>query len=435
MDRTVPPTGGTACMNRNLRLLGVGVGIRMLGNAMFAPFLALFLFRVMGVGYLEIGLIIAAVGLIQVPFNYVGGLVADRVPRRRMILYGLAAEAAVTAGLAYGFSVRSLPIAIAAATIGGTVITIAAPAASAYIADFAEGSERTRGFTFYRIGFNAGYSAGVTLGGLLVGILGFAGSVAIAALVITGGGIFLALTLEPSPRDRRPASVAGGPAPLPASAGAGGDGPAPPRRSMRASFALLGRDRPALELLVAVGCTALVVGQWGVIFPLYVHNVLGISYTLLGVGLALNGLVVVFGQSATTERVVGMRHTSIAVMGTGLYVVAFLGLGFAGLVGTWTSVVFFAAVVVLTVGENLVTIPQATLPSNLAPKEEIGSYNGAFGMVGGIGFILSVVLGGAVLAATTNPLVIWLLLVVPAAPAILLFRHARRHLAPEVDRA
>ena len=421
-------------MNRNLRLLGVGVGIRMLGNAMFAPFLALFLFRVMGVGYLEIGLIIAAVGLIQVPFNYVGGLVADRVPRRRMILYGLAAEAAVTAGLAYGFAVRSLPIAIAAATIGGTVITIASPAASAYIADFAEGSERTRGFTFYRIGFNAGYSAGVTLGGLLVGVLGFAGSVAIAAVVITGGGLFLALTLEPSPRDVRRRTPAGGPEPLP-TPGAAADPSGPPQRSMRASLALLARDRPALELLVAVACTALVVGQWGVIFPLYVHNVLGISYTLLGVGLALNGLVVVFGQSATTERVVGMRHTSIAVMGTGLYVVAFLGLGFAGLVGTWTAAVFFVAVVVLTVGENLVTIPQATLPSNLAPKEEIGSYNGAFGMVGGIGFILSVVLGGAVLAATTNPLVIWLLLVVPAAPAILLFRHARRHLAPEVDRA
>lgn len=420
-------------MDRNLRLLGVGVAIRMFGNAIYFPFLALFLVNVLGVSYLGIGIIIAAVGLIQLPFNYLGGLVADRIPRRRLILYGLAAEAASTAGLAYGFELKSLTIAVAAAAIGGTLTTVAAPAASAYIADFAEGSERTRGFTFYRIGFNAGYSAGVTLGGVLVVLVGFAGAVVIAAVVVAGGGLFLAATLSPSPRDLlSPAALPklGTSAPdasLPASP--------PPGRSVKESFRLLARDRPALELLLAVACTSLVVGQWAVTFPLYVHNVLGISYALLGAGLALNGLVVVFGQTATTERVIGFRHTSIAVMGTAFYVVAFLGLGVAGLLGAVATLVFFASVVVLTIGENLVTIPQATLPSNLAPKEEIGSYNGAFNMVGGLGFILSVLLGGLVLSDTGNPLLIWLLLIVPAVPAIALFRHARRHLAPEVDRA
>ncbi len=421
-------------MDRNLRLLGIGVAIRMFGNAIYFPFLALFLVNVLGVSYLGIGIIIAAVGLIQLPFNYLGGLVADRVPRRRLILYGLAAEAAATAGLAFGFELKSLTIAVAAAAIGGTLTTVAAPAASAYIADFAQGSERTRGFTFYRIGFNAGYSAGVTLGGVLVVLVGFAGAVVIAAVVVAGGGLFLAATLAPSPRDLLPAA---------ARPEAGMSPPAervrtaPPRaaRSVRESFGQLARDRPALELLLAVAFTSLVVGQWAVTFPLYVHNVLGISYALLGAGLALNGLVVVFGQTATTERVIGFRHTSIAVMGTAFYVVAFVGLGVAGLLGAVATLVFFASVVVLTIGENLVTIPQATLPSNLAPKEEIGSYNGAFNMVGGLGFIVSVLLGGVVLSDTGNPLLIWLLLVVPAVPAIALFRHARRHLVPEVDRA
>lgn len=420
-------------MNRNLRLLGIGVGIRMLGNAMYFPFLALFLYNVLDVGYVEIGIIIAGVGLIQLPFNYLGGLIADRIPRKRLILFGLASEVAATAGLAFGFGIRSLGVAIAAAAVGGTLTTIAAPASSAYIADFAAGSERTRGFTFYRIGFNAGYSAGVTLGGFLVGFIGFAGAVAIAALVIAAGALFLAVVLDPSPRD-----VGSSPSPL---AGAGtlrsaaGRSTAMPQRSVRESFGLLARDRVALELLLAVACTALVVGQWAVIFPLYVHNVLGISYSLLGAGLALNGLVVVFGQNATTERVIGMRHTSIAILGTAFYIVAFLALGLAGLWGGVVTIVFFASVVVLTIGENLVTIPQATLPSNLAPEGEVGSYNGAFNLVGAVGFILSVVIGGVVLMATTNPLLIWLILLVPAVPAIALFRHARTRLRPEVDRA
>src|SRR5271169_2735514 len=161
-------------MNRNLRLLGLGVGIRMMGNAMYAPFLALFLANVLHLAYFEIGSIIVVIGVIQLPFNFLGGLLTDRWGRRRLILIGLFCEAAATLGLAYSFSIPSLAGAIAAGTVGGIIGSLTGPASSAYIADFAEGAERTRGFTFYRIGFNAGYSVGVTLGGLLISFLGFA---------------------------------------------------------------------------------------------------------------------------------------------------------------------------------------------------------------------------------------------------------------------
>ena len=107
----------------------------------------------------------------------------------------------------------------------------------------------------------------------------------------------------------------------------------------------------------------------------------------------------------------GGVDTTIAIAGIGLYVLAFLALATAGVLGLVPVVVFFAAVVVLTFGENLITIPQATLPSNLAPREEVGSYNGAFAMVGGAGFIVAVLLGGVVLPTTSNPLLIWVYLV------------------------
>ncbi len=416
-------------MNRNLRLLGVGVGVRMLGNAIYAPFLALFLVNVLHLAYVEVGFVIVGIGIIQLPFGFLGGLLTDRLGRRNLILVGLAAEAATTAGLAYAFSLESLPGAIVAALVGGTITSIAGPASSAYIADFAEGPERTRGFTFYRIGFNAGYSAGVTLGGLLISFIGFAGAVAAASAVIGAGTVLLAATLDPSPGDvaraARRGTVAGS-----------SPGPAgPPPRSMGESLRLLAKDRVALELLVAFALGGIVVGQWGITFPLYIHNVLGISYSLLGVGLALNGLVVVFGQQATTERVLGRRHTSIAVGGILLYAVAFLGLGLAGLVVFVPTLVFFLAVIVLTFGENLVTIPAATLPSNLAPTGEVGSYNGLFGVAGGAGGLAAILVGGLVLSLTPNPLLIWVLLVLPAIPCILLFRHAARRLSPAVDRA
>jgi MFS family permease len=417
-------------VNRNLRLLGIGFGIRTLGAALYNPFLALFLLNVMHLAYVEIGIIIAAVGVVLIPINYLGGLVTDRFGRRRLILIGLAAEALATGGLAYSFAVLSLAGAIAAALSGGIVTTVAAPAYSAYIADFASGSERTRGYTFYRVGLNAGFSAGVTLGGVLITLVGFAGAVAVAAAVVGAGAAFLGLLLEPSPRDVELGVTIRGRLPVDPAEPA-----RPPARPVRQSLGLLARDRVALELLVAVALTALVTGQWAVTFPLFVHNVLGISYSLLGIGLALNGLVVVFGQTATTESVIGRKHTTIAMMGAGLYVVAFLGLGAAGLYGLAPVLVFFVAVAVLTAGENLLAIPQATLPSNIAPPDEVGSYNGAFGAVGGVGFTLSVLVGTTVLSLTANPLAIWLLLVIPLAPAVVLFTDAGRRIRPSANRA
>ena len=243
-------------MNRNLRLLGIGVGIRMVGNALYFPFLALFLLNVLHVGYVEIGLIIAAVGVLQLPFSYLGGLLTDRFGRRPLILLALAAECVATAALAVAFYERSLWGAVAVAAAGGTVTSAGGAAFSAYIADFAEGAERTRGFTFLRIGFNAGYSAGVTLGGILVTVVGFAGAVAIASVVLAGGTAFLGVGLEPSPRDRELAGPGG------AKAGIGAASPPTvvPSRGVRESFALLLHDRVALELIVAVSFAALVAG-------------------------------------------------------------------------------------------------------------------------------------------------------------------------------
>jgi len=416
-------------VNRNIRLLGVGVAIRMLGNAIYGPFLALFLVNVLHLSYVDVGIIIVGVGVLQLPFGFLGGLLTDRWGRRNLILVGLAAEAVATAGLAYSFSLESLPGAILAALVGGIITSAAGPATSAYIADFAEGTERTRGFTFYRIGFNAGYSVGVTLGGILISFVGFAGAVATAAAVVGSGAVLLFLTLDPSPREASRTAPVAPPAttdPL---------GPRPPAPTMRESLRMLAKDRVALELLAAFLLGGVVVGQWGITFPLYVHNVLGISYSLLGIGLALNGLVVVFGQQATTESVLGRRHTSIAIGGILLYAAAFLGLGLAGLVAFVPTVVFFAAVVVITFGENLVTIPAATLPSNLAPQGEVGAYNGLFSAAAGGGGLAAILVGGVVLSLTADPLVIWLFLVAPAVPSVLLFRHAATRLPRAVDTA
>jgi len=414
-------------MDRDLRGICLAAGIRTFGAALYSPFLALFLQATLGVGYFAIGLIIFGVGAVQLPFGYVGGLLTDRIGRRPLIILGLVGEAALTALLAYAFEIRSLPGAIAAALVGGILVTIAGPAVSAYIADLASGSARTVAFTWFRIGFNAGFAAGAALGGLLTAAFGFAPAVAAGAAIIGGGAVFFVLTVAPSPFDVRRAARPGT-APDPAH-------PPRPTVSMGASLRLLVRDRVALELLVAFALVSLVAGQWAVTFPLFTHNGLGVSYAVLGFGLALNGIVVVVGQRPTTQAVLGWRHTTIAALGLALYAVAFVGLAAAGVYEIAPVALFFVAVVVLSVGENLIAIPQSTLPSNLAPAAEVGSYNGAFGTIGNLGFLVSVVLGGWALATVHDPLVLWGILVAPAIPAAWLLHDSAARMGRDANRA
>jgi MFS family permease len=415
-------------MDRNLKLLTLGVGVRTFGAALFYPFLALFLYSILHLGYFEIGVLIVAVGLVQMPFGLLGGLLADRVGRRRLILLGLAAESAASFGLAYGFSIRSLAVAVVAATLGGIITSAAGAAYSAYIADYAAGSDRTRAFTWYRIGFNAGFSAGVGLGGTLVALLGFPVAVAIAAVIIGVAAALLAALLRPSPYDTKLAAGLAARALTSAPQAARG-------RSLGQSLRIMARDRVAIEVAVAFLFASLVYGQWSVIFPLFVHNVMGISYGLLGAGLALNGLIVVVGQAPTTEAAIGWRHTSLGILAAVLIAASYLLLGVAGLFVLLPVAAFLAAVVVLTIGENVGAIPSSTLPSNIAPPEEIGAYNGAIGMFMGLGGLSATLVGGAVLSVTANPLLIWVLLASPSIPAVILFRLAARHIPGQADRA
>ena len=414
-------------MERNLRLLAVGFAIRTLGAAMYAPFLALFLYSILGVGYFEIGVIFLGLGAVQLPCSLIGGLWTDRVGRRRLILVSMVTETILTASLGYAFYVRSLGLAIAFAALGGALLAATSASFSAYIADHAVGSERTLGFTWYRIGFNAVYAAGVAIGGLLVAILGFPGVLFLSATFIAVAAIFLIAFLAPSPYDL---SLRHGAHPV-----TNGKTQAAPARGLRESFALLAQDRVALMTATAFALIGLTVSQWNVTYSLFVHNKLGISYALLGVGLAINGLVVVFGQSFTTHRVLGMRHTTIGILGAVFYVAAFLLLGVAALWVLFPVALFFVASVVLTFGENLESIPTSTLPSNLAPPSEVGAYNGAFNMFIGASAIFAAFIGGAVLSAVSNPLAEWVLLCLPAIPGILLLRYASRRISGTADRA
>ncbi len=425
-------------MESDLRLLGFIAALRAFGFLMLQAFLALYLKNVLGLGYAEVGALILAFGLPPIVLSPVAGLLADRFGRRRLLLVSIAGEALGMLLLSYTMLLGSLLLVSLGSMLSFLFDSLGGPPNSAYVADLTEGSARTKGFTWIRIGYNAGAGAGVAIGGILVGTFGFPAIAALGALFVGASSVVVAVRLPPSPYDlrlkaRRRGVSAKGSAAAPDDAD-GSAGP-PARGSVGRSLRLLATDRIFLEMCLAFAFASLVAGQWGVTFQLFANGPLRLPYDIIGLGISLNCFIVVFGQTITTRSVLGREHTRVGIVGILLYVVAFLALGASGEWMIAPLAVFTLAVFVSTAGENFLAVPQTTLPSNLAPERELGNYNGAFQTINSAAFLLSVFFGGVVLAAIPDPLLEWVVLVSPAVPCVLLLRHVGRRIPENANRA
>ena len=400
-------------MDRNIRLIGFASGIRASGGSMISPFITIYLWRVLGISYAEIGVLIVLVGGSALAIAPLGGLVTDRAGRRRVILIALAAESGSVAFIGYNMLVSYLPGILIGAAASQVAGSIAGPAISAYVADMAEGSARSLGYTWLRIGQNAGFTVGVSFGGFMIGFSGFPEVGFLSGSILAVGVLVLFLLLAPSAYDVAMKQHRA----LKDTDRSELEGPG----SVRQSLGILTKDRRFLVFCLGSLIAGLVYSQWSTTFPLFLNTVEGVPTWLLGLALALNGAIVIFGQTATTKLMIGRKHTSAAVMALVLFAFAFLALGALSLLGFGVLVAAFVFVVLLTVGENLGAIPMMTLPSNLAPRTERGSYNGAFNMLSGIGGIFAPLAGGLALSASSNPLIVWGALAIPTVPAVAIF--------------
>jgi MFS family permease len=398
-------------LNKNIRLLGFGAGVRLFGAAMVYPFLSLYLKNVARLGYAEIGALIVLIAIVPLAVSPFGGLIADRAGRRRVFISGLGGEAASVLLISLSMADNWVPGVLLGGALAGLAGSVAQPAVQAYVADMTQLSDRTLAYTWVRIGFNAGFTVGVALGGVLIGFLGFPDTGLLATGILAISTLFLLVSLDPSPYDN---ALASGKMP---------DGASLSRpSSIRESVKVLGRDRTFLVLCLASLFAGMVYGHWSTTFPLFANTILFVPYAILALALALNGVIVIFGQTLTTRLMTGRRHTSSAVLAVVMMGLSFLVLGGISLISGGALVAVFAFVVLLTIGENLGAIPSMTLASNVAPATEIGSYNGVFGLFSGIGNSISPLIGGIVLSTFVNPLAVWLILALPCVPAIILFR-------------
>ena len=329
-------------------------------GSFIVPFLALYLTGERGFSVAQAGLVLTVHGLGAAVSQPVGGVLADRLGRRRTMVLGLASSA--VALLVLG-AARSLPELVVAALAYGLCLDLFRPAVQAAVADLVPDRDRTRAFALQFWAINLGFSVATPLGGFLATrgywllfVLDAAASLAFALLILRG-----------VPETR------------------------PVRTGAPGRLVEVLHDRVLLGLVASVVASAVVYMQAFSTLPLAFGRD-GLGPAGYGVAMSLNGVLIVVLQPLLLGVLARTGRARLL-----LVAMALQGVGFAGHALADDLPAHLLAIAVWTVGEVLQAGQLGAVAAGLAPAHLRGRYLGVFGMSFGIAAFLAPAVGTQVL--------------------------------------
>ena len=355
-----------AGLPRSFWLLWWGTLVNRVGSFV-TPFLALYLTADRDFTVAEAGLVLSVLGAGTAVSQPVGGVLADRIGRRRTMVLGLS----TAAGTLLLLGVADAPAAIGVAAFAyGLCLDLYRPAVSAAIADLVPDGERARAFALQFWAVNLGFSIATPLGGflasrdyLLLFVLDAAASAAFAVLIVRGVP------------ETRPVRTAAAPSRLTAALG----------------------DRLLLALVACTTAQAVAYLQAFVTLPL-VFAVDGLGAGTYGLAIGLNGVLIIVLQPLLLGVISRRGRGPLLLVAL---VLQGIGFGLTGLADDLPGHVL--AIAVWTVGEVLSAGQLGALVAALAPPALRGRYLGVFGASFGLAGLVAPVLGTQVLARLGEP--------------------------------
>ena len=353
--------------------------IDRLGGALLFPFFALYITEKFNVGMTEVGILFGLFSLSSLMGSFLGGALTDRVGRRRMMIFGLLASSFST--LLMGF-IDSLQVFYVLALISGIFTDVAGPAHQAMVADLVPEQKRAEGFGIMRVAFNLAVVIGPVIGGLMAARsyqLLFVTD-AIISTITAGIVYFFLRETKPQPRsDAKPETVA-------------------------ATFKGYGRvlrDRTFMLFVFMCILMGLVYMNMNTTLGVFLRDVYAVPASGYGALLSINAMMVVLLQFPISHRVTDRPPLLMMAFGTALYAVGF---GMYGIVSS--SAAFVLAMVIITLGEMIVSPVAQSLVARFAPEDMRGRYMAIFGISWSIPFMIGPLLAGLILD-NLNPNLLW----------------------------
>jgi MFS family permease len=388
-----------------------GSFIDRLGGALLFPFLTLYVTQKFGVEMTEVGLLFALYAISGVVGSTLGGALTDRLGRKGMFLFGLVASGA--SSLVMGF-VSDIGLFFGAVVLVGLLAESGGPARQAMVADLLPEGKRAEGYGILRVTVNLAVTFGPMLGGLLA-----ARSYLLLFVLDAASSLITAVIAYLALQESKPAAAEGM------------SGEASMVQTL-AGYADVLRDTAFAWFLAASMLMVVVYMQMNTTLAVYLRDSHGVSEQGFGYILSLNAAMVVLFQFAITRRVSRFRPLLIMTVGTLLYAVGFALYGFVS--AYW---LFLGAMVVITIGEMLVSPVSQAIVARLAPEAMRGRYMATYGFSWVLPTAIGPLLAGLVMD-NVDPRWVWysagLLGLVAAAAFYLLELRTGRAVRAAVDR-
>ncbi len=350
-----------------------------IGWSVASPFLALYLHNTRGLSMSAVGAIFLGGGLCTGTANLIGGMLSDRLGRKRLILLVSVVSTFTSAAMALligssGPVWTIIVIYFASRSANGTI----GPTISAVVADLSRHDRLAESYALVRVGSNVGFAIGPAMGGFLIGHISYGWLFSIPAALTLAVAILVRLFL----RESSSGSTA--------------------RVDLRSTLAVA-RDSQFMIFAIVSILLVLSIGHLGSTLSVFTVDRLGFSTAEYGLLLTTNGLFVVLFQYPVTRIVSRLSRASGLIIGSLLYVV---GYGSMGWFRSFDQAIL--AVIFITAGEVTLAPISSAVVAESAPADKRGRYLGFFTLSQTMGQSMAPLFGGILLDRfSTEPRLLW----------------------------
>jgi len=361
-------------------MYNVIVFIDRLGGFMLYPFFALYLTHKFDIGMSTVGLLFAVFSITGMVGSALGGALADRAGRKSVIIASLLLSSLSALGMGLA---PTISIFIAVVVLVGTLSSIGHPAHEAVVADLLPPEKRAEGYGIIRVVFNIAVIIAPPIAGLLIANSYLTLFVVDAVISIISAGVVLFGLPETKPQAHAHAQP----------------------ETMQQTFAGYGRvfkDMPFLAFIGVSVMMTLVYMNMNSTLGVYLRDQHGQPEIRFGALLSINAIMVVFLQFWVTKRIEKYKPMLIMAAGSLLYALGFAMYGFVS-----TFALFVIAMVIITIGEMVISPIQQSVVASFAPETMRGRYMAVSGLTWSLAFTVGPYFAGLILDSP-NPGLLWI---------------------------
>lgn len=336
------------------KVLIVSAAIENIAFGLILPLLSIYTVEELGIQETLGGVVLAAYTITGVPAVIIGGMLADKIGRRIVLLTSLSLMSITLMSYMFATGFLTLIIIVLADSFVGSLYM---PAANAMIADVIPQADRPRAYSTLRVSWNTGMFIGPAIGAVLLATYSIRELFLFGAIILACAFV-LNLVFIP---ETRPASV----------------------ESQEITFRnvmAVGKNQAFLLIVSMTGVLWFFMTQWVSVLPLYVTNDLKLDVGVPSLLFSINALMVVALQLWVTSHMVRFRRSLVLIVGQ-LIISAGFSLIFFG--NDLYSLI--ACIVLITVGEIIYMSIISAIIADLSPEAERGVYMGFAGFIQSLG--------------------------------------------------